>query len=686
MTSGKVIPKTVCLVILVMLLVGCGISQATPTSLPETMILPEPTANQVEPTATEPPPQPTPTNGVNGAGVVTGQLAFISGEKPLEGMVITLRGFDNMQETISMSTTIQSDGSFSFTNVDMPLGRVFVSSTEFEGVTYGSDIAMVEDETASLELPIPIFESTDDTSALSADRTHIFFEYLEPDTLRVVVIYIISNPSDRTVVAAIEGEPTIEFKIPEGATNLQLEDGVLGGRYVLTTEGFGDTAAIRPGAGQHQITFGYDVPYDGKVEISQSVNLPTNAVVILIPKDGLKIRGEQLEYTGPSDVQGITYEMYTGDRIEDGTDLAITVSGRPGGGGISLESESSTRQTSEPTEMPTNESKGTPEATAAPTPTLVPTETPLPIQFNFTPYENNPILNRGASGEWDYYRLWTGNVVYVDDVFHMFYTGIDEGGITGIGYAVSINGLTYTKYGANPIFQPDGEGFDATVVGYATPLVVGDTWMLFYNASAVGEPVSHFWRGGSSIGLTTAPGPTGPWTQGQLVLRADSWRGWDGWYVTPSSVIATEDGFIMYYSGAPDPKGGFACGMATSTDGINWTKYDDPNTTDWLYAESDPVMYPSDNGFGSSAIYCNVLKTDNGWEMFYEGWGGQGLGKIGYASSEDGINWSKRKITPIIPFNLGFPSAVKVGSTYYLYGYHWDTYALRVATGTITQP
>ena len=293
-------------------------------------------------TTPEPTTAPTPTEKASVADVVTGQLAFISGEKPLDGMVITLRGFDDMQETISMSTTIQSDGSFRFTNVDMPLGRVFVASTEFEGVTYGSDIAMVEDETASLELPIPIFGSTDDSSVLSADRTHIFFEYQEPDTLHVVEIYIISNPSDRTVVAAQEGELTVEFKLPEGATNLQFEDGVVGGRYMLTSEGFGDTTAIRPGAGQHQITFGYEMPYDGKVELSQSVNLPTNAVVILIPKDGLKIKGEQLEYTGARDVQGITYEMYTGNRIEAGTDLAITVSGRPGGGGISLESESST--------------------------------------------------------------------------------------------------------------------------------------------------------------------------------------------------------------------------------------------------------------------------------------------------------------------------------------------------------
>jgi mono/diheme cytochrome c family protein len=285
---------------------------------------------------------PTQTSEINGAGVITGQLSFISGEKPQQPMVVTLRGFDSMQETINISTTVETDGSFSFTNVEMPVGRVFIVSTEFEGVAYGSDIAMVENDTGSINLPIPIYGSTTDPSTLSADRTHIFFEYLDPDTLRVVEIYIISNPTDRTVVAAAEGEPTIEFQLPEDAANLQFEDGVLGGRYILTADGFGDTAPIRPGSGQHQITFGYELPYDGKTEISQALNLPTNAIVILIPKDGLKIKGEQLQYTGARDVQGITYEMFTGDRIEAGEELAITVSGRPGGSSISLESVSST--------------------------------------------------------------------------------------------------------------------------------------------------------------------------------------------------------------------------------------------------------------------------------------------------------------------------------------------------------
>lgn len=274
-------------------------------------------------------------------GTVTGQVVNASGGHVPEKLAITLHGFDNMQEMVTMTTTVQTDGNFNFEDVDMPVGRAYIASVNYDNTIYGSDIAMVEEGTTSLNMVVPIYETTTDKSVLSVDRLHIFFEYQEPDNLRVVELFIISNLSDRTLVASTEGEPVLTFDLPAGATNLQFEDGSLGGRYVETGNGFGDTNAVRPGTGQHQVVVAYDLPYKSKLDLTHPVNLPVNAVVLLVPEDGLKVRSDQLQDAGARDVQGMTYHMYTSERLNSGTDLSISISGRPSGGGLGIVSNSS---------------------------------------------------------------------------------------------------------------------------------------------------------------------------------------------------------------------------------------------------------------------------------------------------------------------------------------------------------
>ena len=81
--------------------------------------------------------------------------------------------------------------------------------------------------------------------------------------------------------------------------------------------------------------------------------------------------------------------------------------------------------------------------------------------------------------------------------------------------------------------------------------------------------------------------------------------------------------------------------MATSPDGITWTKYNDPSTTQAPYAESDPVPKPGNAGDWDSdaASYCCVLKKTGYFEMYYSGWNPNSVG-FGYASSVDGISWN----------------------------------------------
>lgn len=298
----------------------------------------------IEATGTAETAEPTlPVSQGVGTGIIKGQvvLATSGGTLP-SALSVTLHGFDQMQQVLTETTEVQPDGSFVFEGIEMPEGRAFLASLEHQGVAYSSDVAVVEPGVMALSLPIPYYETTTDLGVIFVDRLHLLFEYIEPSALRVIELYVISNRSDRILVAEAEGEPVLTFTLPSGATNLQFEDGVLGGRYVQTPEGFGDTNVIRPGISQHQVVFSYDLPYSRRLEYRHRFDLPVNAVTILVPADGIKISGNQLQDMGLSEVQGITYQMYSTDRIEAGDNLGLVVSGRPrGSAGISLSSASS---------------------------------------------------------------------------------------------------------------------------------------------------------------------------------------------------------------------------------------------------------------------------------------------------------------------------------------------------------
>lgn len=265
----------------------------------------------------------------SGVGSVEGNVTSISGVDLPPNLSVTLHGFDQMEQTFSADSPLAADGSFTFEDVPMPTGRAFLASIEHEGIAYSSDIAVVDPETARIVLSIPYYDTTSDTSNVSVDRLHLLFEYLEPDTLRVVEMYIISNSGDEAVVAAEEGQPVLSYSLPEGATNLQFQDGTSGERYVIQDGGFGDYAPVRPGASQHQVIYSYDLPYKNKLDFKQLINLPVDAVIILLPEDGIKIQSEQLSDMGTRDVQGTAYHMYSSELVQAGSDLVISLSGRP---------------------------------------------------------------------------------------------------------------------------------------------------------------------------------------------------------------------------------------------------------------------------------------------------------------------------------------------------------------------
>ncbi len=280
--------------------------------------------------------------GKTAPGTVSGSVVNLSNQEPPQALEVTLLGYDQMVPVITHTTSLQPDGKYIFTDVEMPDGRAFLATVDYKGTIYTSDIAIAQAGADTLDLPISIYESTTDTSKLSADRLHIFLEFVDASTVRVIELYILSNPTNMVMVPAGDGQPTISFKLPPGAANLQFQDGVLGERFVQTADGFGDTASIRPGVGTSELLFAFEMPYDRKLELVQQVPVPVNAVVVLAPEDGVNVKDESLVDEGTRDVQGAQYRLYDGGSISAGAELSLTVTGRPASGSPQLTTGSTT--------------------------------------------------------------------------------------------------------------------------------------------------------------------------------------------------------------------------------------------------------------------------------------------------------------------------------------------------------
>jgi len=295
--------------------------------------------------AAEPPlPEATPANpqeatqmaqAGNPLGVVTVSIKDSAGQTLKLDMPVTLYAFDNMQFVYSTTQSTQIEGTYTFEGVEMPAGRAFISSVDYSGVTYGSDVASVSDASAPLPLDITVFETTTDASKLVVDRLHIFFDFSIPENVQVIELYIIQNQSEYTVVAENDGGAVVNFHLPKDVTNLQFQDGEIGGRYLQTEDGFADTQAVRAGAGDTQVVFAYSLPFKRKLKFSQLQEMPINSAVILVP-EGVKLKGDNLQDGGLKDVQGASYQMYTLQSIPAGGDVSVEISGSPKGAAASI--------------------------------------------------------------------------------------------------------------------------------------------------------------------------------------------------------------------------------------------------------------------------------------------------------------------------------------------------------------
>ena len=342
-----------------------------------------------------------------------------------------------------------------------------------------------------------------------------------------------------------------------------------------------------------------------------------------------------------------------------------------------------------PTHEPTATTQPTaePSATALPaTPTSEPTTVPtatavsppnLQTALTFSQPTNTPAIPRDISKS---ARADPGAVIYYDGQFHMFINRFDRfPGEVEVRYVTSTDGQYWVEQTEIPLLTTDDVPFADVAVVASDVIVESDgSWVLYF----------HTWQtfslanGEGVIGRATAPAPEGPWTihPEPILSMASAGNEWDGGQVSIADVVLINGTYHMYYTGASST-GLMQVGLATSPDGLNWTKYDDPTTTEAPYSESDPVVANGQSGQwdANAAFTARVVPTSEGWLMLYKNIGTSSHGPMmGVALSNDGINWVKAADMPLFDSaivengrSFGLTALVKQNDTLHLFTEHF---------------
>ena len=199
---------------------------------------------------------------------IEGQLVNATPGGTVEaGIPVMLHSYDGQQMSSVIEGVTGPDGTFRFENVEMAEGRTFEVIATVGRTSYFSERTTGSPDQTRLELPVIIYDTTTDASAIRVEQMHTIVEFLSPAQMEVLEVYVISNDGDRTVEgAATLGDgrtASLRFTLPEGETGLSFEGDNTGTRFILTADGFADRLGVPPGRGTVQFTIGYLLPYRG---------------------------------------------------------------------------------------------------------------------------------------------------------------------------------------------------------------------------------------------------------------------------------------------------------------------------------------------------------------------------------------------------------------------------------------
>jgi predicted GH43/DUF377 family glycosyl hydrolase len=193
----------------------------------------------------------------------------------------------------------------------------------------------------------------------------------------------------------------------------------------------------------------------------------------------------------------------------------------------------------------------------------------------------------------------------------------------------------------------------------------------------------------AALTLPSTPLPLTPDAADPVLSPTASTVG-DGDDVDDPTLVKVGSTYDMWYTGTPEDGSAPAIFLATSTDGVNWTRANGNAAV----LQGTPGAFDADGVSGADVVY-DPTDLVAPYKMWYAGQSGV-FGDIGYATSTDGITWTKYTDGGLLPvpvldhgapgsadsFSAADPSVLKDGSTWKMWYTGDDSNKKRIAYAT----
>ena len=244
-----------------------------------------------------------------------------------------------------------------------------------------------------------------------------------------------------------------------------------------------------------------------------------------------------------------------------------------------------------------------------------------------------PLFDVGAAGSFDAQWCVLPHVVRThNDRWHLYYTGNAGRGsglsaFPGMGLATSDDGITWTRYGDQPVLARSGEHGDPDAIGVAggsvlqVPQADGPPQWWFYYTGCPTVGSSHALHQQKTICMAVSDDGI-HWTKQGAVMLRDPDRDYEDIGVAGPVVHLESDGmFRMWYSAIGTQHGFYSICYAESDDGIHWRR--------GAQSEANLQLSPTGAGWEKQMVeYPAIIREGDHLRMFYcgNGYGRTGIG------------------------------------------------------------